>query len=98
MFLIVHLFKRIQVSELILFTEPPAAQIVIDTLTFSSDSLSLEQVNTPWFLYKMVAHFTIRTYGVKQGFRFVEVICLHRKSNQSQFFFRKRPILYHMCV
>ena len=27
-----------------------------------------------WFLYKMVAHFTMRTYGVTQGFRLVEGI------------------------
>ena len=42
-----------------------------------------------WFLYQMVAQFTMRTYGVKQGFRFVEGIWLHRKSSQIRFFFGK---------
>ena len=30
----------------------------------------------------MVAHFTMRTYGVNQAFRFVEGIWLHRKCRQ----------------
>ena len=30
----------------------------------------------------MVAHFTLRTHGVNQAFRFVEGIWLHRKSHQ----------------
>ena len=30
----------------------------------------------------MVAHFTMRTYGVNQAFSFVEGIWLHRKSRQ----------------
>ena len=38
------------------------------------------------FLYWMVAHFTLRTYGVHQAFRFVEGIWLHRKSRQSEIF------------
>ena len=33
-------------------------------------------------LYKIVAHFTISTYGVNQAFRFVEGIWLQRKSRQ----------------
>ena len=37
----------------------------------------------------MVAHFTIRTYGVNQEFRFGEGIWLHRKSRQIGFFFGK---------
>ena len=37
----------------------------------------------------MVAHFTMRTYGVKQEFRFADGIWLHRKSRQIRFFFRK---------
>ena len=45
----------------------------------------------------MVAHFTMRTYGVYQLFRFVEGIWLHRKSRQIRFF-RKRPILLHTCA
>ena len=36
----------------------------------------------PWFLYQMVAHFTMRTYGVNQAFRVVEGIWLHRGSRQ----------------
>ena len=37
----------------------------------------------------MVAHFTMRTHGVNQAFRFVEGIWLHRKSRQIRFFFKK---------
>ena len=33
----------------------------------------------PWFLYQMVAELAMRTYGVKQEFRFVEGIWLNRK-------------------
>ena len=39
----------------------------------------------------MVAHFTIRTYGVNQEFRYVESVCLHRKSRQIRFIFRRKP-------
>ena len=46
----------------------------------------------------MVAHFTMRTYGVNQAFQFVEGIWLHRKSRHIRFFFRKRPILLHTCA
>ena len=35
-----------------------------------------------WYIYKIVAHFTMCTYGVKQIFRFVEGIWLHRKNHQ----------------
>ena len=48
-----------------------------------------------WFSYEMVAHFTMRTYGVNEAFRFVEGTWLHRKSHQIRFFVRKRPILHH---
>ena len=44
----------------------------------------------------MVAHLTLRTNGVKQGFRFVEGMWLHRKSSQTvNFFLQKRPPLHH---
>ena len=46
----------------------------------------------------MVAHFTMHTYGVKQGFRFVEGIWLHPKSSENRFFFGKKPILHHTCA
>ena len=46
----------------------------------------------------MVAHFTIRTYGVIQSFRVVEGIWLHRKSRQIRTFFQKIPILHHTCA
>ena len=46
----------------------------------------------------MVAHFTMRTYGVNQEFRFAEGIWLHRKSRQVRVFFRKRPFLHHTCA
>ena len=41
----------------------------------------------------MVAHFTMRTYGVNQAFRFGEGIWLHRKSRQIRFIFRKDLVL-----
>ena len=41
----------------------------------------------------MVAHYTMRTYGVNQYFRFVEGIWLHRKSHQPDFFPRKMTYL-----
>ena len=34
----------------------------------------------------MVAHFTMRSYGVNQAFGFDEGIWLHRKSGQIRFF------------
>ena len=34
----------------------------------------MEREAGPWFLYWMVAHFTMRTYGIKQRFRFVKGI------------------------
>ena len=34
------------------------------------------------FFYKMVAHITMRTYGLNEAFRFVESSWLHRKSRQ----------------
>jgi len=37
----------------------------------------------------MVAHFTMRTHGVNQAFRFVEGIWLHRKIRQIRFFLEK---------
>ena len=37
----------------------------------------------------MVAKITMRTYGVTQGFRFVEGIWLNRKSHQIRFFSEK---------
>ena len=46
----------------------------------------------------MVAHFTRRTHGVNQAFRFVEIVWLHRKSHQIRFFFGKRPCLHHTCA
>ena len=37
----------------------------------------------------MIAHFTMRTHGVNQAFRFVKGIWLHRKSRQIHFFTEK---------
>jgi len=42
-----------------------------------------------WFLYKMVAHFTMRTYGVNQAFQFIEGIWLHRKESNPGFISNK---------
>ena len=50
-----------------------------------------------WVLYKMVAHFTMRTYELNQAFRFVEGIWIHRKSRQIRKK-RKRLILHHLCT
>lgn len=46
----------------------------------------------------MVAQNNVRTYEVTQVFRFAAGIWLHRESRQIRFFFRKRPILLHMCA
>ena len=52
-----------------------------------------------WFLYLMVAHFTMRTYGVNPEFRFNQGICLHREwVVKSDFFSRKIPFLHHACA
>ena len=50
------------------------------------------------FLYKMVAHFTMRTHGENQALRFVEGIWSHRKSRQFRKKLLKRPILHHTCA
>ena len=42
----------------------------------------------------MVAHFTMRTHGVKQAFRFVEGIWLHRKSHQIRYFSSEKDCFY----
>ena len=42
------------------------------------------------------SHFTMRTHGGNQVFRFVKGIWLHRKSHQIRFF-SKRPSLHHTC-
>ena len=39
--------------------------------------------------FYMVAHFTMRTYGVNQAFRLVEGIWLHRNSRQIRFLLGK---------
>ena len=46
----------------------------------------------------MVDHFTMRSHGVNQAFRFVEGIWLHRKSRQIRFFFGKRACFHHLCA
>ena len=44
-------------------------------------------------VYIMVfIHFTMRTHGVNQTFRFVKCIWLHRKSRQIRFFLRKKTL------
>ena len=40
----------------------------------------------------MVAHFTMRTHGVNQAFRFDEGIWLHRMSHRIRFFFGKNLV------
>ena len=52
-----------------------------------------------WYIYRMVAQNTVRTYGVNQAFRFVEGTWLHRQSRQIRFRkIRKRPIFPNMCA
>ena len=47
----------------------------------------------------MVAHFTMRTHGVKQAFRFVEGIWLHGKSRQIRFIYSsEETFLLHTCA
>ena len=46
----------------------------------------------------MVTHFTMRTHGVNQAFRFVEGIWLHRKSRQIRFFSGKCPCFHDTCA
>ena len=46
----------------------------------------------------MVAHFTMRTHGVNQAFRFVKGILLYQKSRQIRFFFGKRPCFHLSCA
>ena len=45
-------------------------------------------------IYQSVAHFTMRTYGENQTFRFVEGIWLQRKSRQIRFFVGKVLIYF----
>ena len=42
----------------------------------------------------MVAHFTMRTQGVNQAFRFVEGLWLHRKNRQIRFFFSEKELVF----
>ena len=42
----------------------------------------------------MVAHLTVRTYGVIQAFRFVKGIWLHRKSHHIRFFLSEKDLVY----
>ena len=58
----------------------------------------IQRLAVSWFLYYMVAHFTMRTFGVNQVFRSVIGMLLHRKSHQILKRFRKRPILHHTCA
>ena len=46
----------------------------------------------------MVAHFTMRTYGVNQAFRFGERIWLHRKSRQIREKKIGNPLFYIICA
>ena len=42
----------------------------------------------------MVAHFTMRTHGGNQAFRFVEGIWLHQESHQIRFFLSEKDLVY----
>ena len=46
----------------------------------------------------MIDHFTMRTHGVNQAFRFLKGIWLHWKSLQPDFVSRKTPNLHHTCA
>ena len=56
--------------------------------------VSFTKEDRPWFLYWMVAHFTMRTYGVYRSFRFVEGIWLRKESPIPRKFSRKE--LYYI--
>ena len=99
-----HLIQRSQLHFLIFSWKPNinSKEIKFNCINIKTimlyDLLCFNRVNfplsrsykCPWFLYQMVAHFTMRTHRVKQEFRFVEGIWLHRKSRQTRFFFRKK--------
>ena len=56
------------------------------------------RLKIPWFLYKMVGHFTMRTYGVNQEYRLVEGIWLHQKGSQIRVFSGNYRFLIHTCA
>ena len=47
---------------------------------------------------EMVAHFTMRTYGVNQVFRFVEGIGHIERIVKSDFFSLKKDLFFHTCA
>ena len=58
---------------------------ITDTTFFQSPSPKKTSCIIPiqnQFLYQMVAHFTMRIFGLNQVFRFIEGIGLHRKTRQ----------------
>ena len=50
------------------------------------------------FYTSMVVHFTMRTYGVNQAFRFVEDNWSYQQSRQTRFFFLGILIFHHTCA
>ena len=56
----------------------------------SKKSCWLKQLAAPWFLYEKVVHFTMRTNGVNQAFRFGKGIRLNEKSRQIGLFFTEK--------
>ena len=50
------------------------------------------QIQIDLMVFIIDAHFTMRTHGVNQAFRFVEGIWLHRTSHQIRFFVRKKTL------
>ena len=52
----------------------------------------------PWFLYQMVAHFTLRTYDVKRSF-FEKKIEFNDSFDVTECFQQiEMPDLLHMCA
>ena len=45
----------------------------------------------------MVAHFTLRTYGVNKAFRFGKAFGYIERIVKSDVFLRERPSLHHTC-
>ena len=50
--------------------------------------------NHGFFLYQMVAHFTMRTHGENQAFRFFKGIRLHRKIVVLSDFFLRKDLVF----
>ena len=78
------------------YMRPPLAELVIPLTVLCEVEIhpytALKAPGYSWFLYWMVALFTMRIHGVIQAFRFVEYVWLHRKSRQIRFFWGEKTL------